>query len=502
MKYVQLLIVLVLICASCKKEVATENQIRSGIEKNRKGITLLKKALENHGDLKDPELQLAVQIVADKGVHRGQSLVADPPFERYKLETEFYIDRPNDLEIAVFKNRFAGFAFINTLIADADSVVGYEHNTRTFYTANSVGFNEHQYLPNNYLITAIKSPLTVSYDSKYVDNGTSYHQISTNFNGSKRWLSINAETGLLSKVETLHNYQPYGDGVRTIRFHDYFKVAKLRLPSRITSGGNYGAWNNSENDFRLTTGALVDHEVKGHESMHDYRKSDYSYRRNSETRQLAKDIYVIENITDSRRQWSYNILFIELDDSVLVAEAPVNNDISKEAIEKIKETIPKKPIKYLVQSHHHNDHWGGIREYMSLGSTIITSPGNENLLKAISKAPFDLNPDNQFRNKTTPAIKMVEGSFTLETKNREIQIYDIGPTTHANEMLVIYLPDEKILWQADMLNVGEWPLNNELKKQLFTKIDELNLDVKTIVGLHGRILQGEALDKLKAGIQE
>lgn len=48
---------------------------------------------------------------------------------------------------------------------------------------------------------------------------------------------------------------------------------------------------------------------------------------------------------------------------------------------------------------------------------------------------------------------------TIENKKRVFQddrqvveLYDIGPNPHANEMLVAYLPKEKILFQADMLN--------------------------------------------------
>ncbi|WP_411030739.1 MBL fold metallo-hydrolase [Spongiimicrobium sp. 3-5] len=496
MKYLKLLLLVYVLFTSCKDRIHTEDQSLDLLEKSTKGINIVKKSLELHGHLTDSLLQIGIAIVAEDGIHRGQSLVSEPPFERYKLETEFYIDRKNKLEVSINKNRFAGFDFIYIAVSDQDSVIGYDYNTKTYEKTSSVRFNRFRYFPQSYLTECLKTPSSITYDGIVNEQGIEYQVISSYFNGYKRNLYIDTETGLLNKVETLRNYEPYGDGVQTITFSDYLDVKQLKLPTKVSSGGYYGVWEDVVNHFNIVIKDLDENNIKGHKSMEDYTSSDYSYRLYSEVKKVSNNIYLIENITDSKSQWSYNILFVELENSVLVAEAPVNNDISKEAIDKIKEVIPNKPIKYLIQSHHHNDHWGGIREYMSLGVEIISTPYNSDLLKRIANTPFNLKPDSQSKNNKIPDIQIVDNELKISDKNLNIEIYNIGPTDHSNEMLIMYFPNEKVLWQADMINFGEWSLDNTLKKQLMDKISALNLEVETILGLHGKILSDKELNKI------
>lgn len=76
----------------------------------------------------------------------------------------------------------------------------------------------------------------------------------------------------------------------------------------------------------------------------------------------------------------------------MVVEAPLNEARSLAVIAKVKETIPGKPIKYLVNTHAHFDHSGGLRTYVAEGATIVTHRGNEAYYKKVWAAPHTLNP--------------------------------------------------------------------------------------------------------------
>ena len=52
---------------------------------------------------------------------------------------------------------------------------------------------------------------------------------------------------------------------------------------------------------------------------------------------------------------------IDQADHVVVVEGPQNEERSLAVIAKVKETIPNKPIRYLINSHVHFDHSGGLR---------------------------------------------------------------------------------------------------------------------------------------------
>ena len=62
-------------------------------------------------------------------------------------------------------------------------------------------------------------------------------------------------------------------------------------------------------------------------------------------------------------------------------------------IAKIKETIPNKPIRYVINSHVHFDHSGGLRTYVDEGATVVTHQMNRPYFEQAWAAPRTLNPD-------------------------------------------------------------------------------------------------------------
>lgn len=87
---------------------------------------------------------------------------------------------------------------------------------------------------------------------------------------------------------------------------------------------------------------------------------------------LAPNVWLLENVSHTTAQWSYNVLVVALDDGVLIAEAPVDSATTERVLEKVRELVPGKPVQYVVQRHHHSDHLGGIRPYVADGVTILT----------------------------------------------------------------------------------------------------------------------------------
>ncbi len=92
---------------------------------------------------------------------------------------------------------------------------------------------------------------------------------------------------------------------------------------------------------------------------------------------------------------------------------------------------------------------------------------------------------------------------TIENKKRVFQddkhvveLYDIGPNPHANEILVAYLPKEKILFQADLLNAapnGTFPIAQDATVSFSENLQRLGLAVEKIYAVHGRVATPEEL---------
>ena len=69
--------------------------------------------------------------------------------------------------------------------------------------------------------------------------------------------------------------------------------------------------------------------------------------------------------------------------------------------------------------------------------------------------------------------------------SRRVEVYPM-PTSHAEDIVVIYLPETKMLIEADHIS----PRNGQVRaaplvKEFVAELDKLNLEVATIVGIHG-----------------
>src|SRR5258708_35395151 len=90
-----------------------------------------------------------------------------------------------------------------------------------------------------------------------------------------------------------------------------------------------------------------------------------------------------------------NSVAVEFKDFIAVGEAPTSEARSSAVIAEIKKTIPNKPIRYVVVTHHHFDHSGGIRTYAAEGATVITDDHNKDYFQKVVLGPQSraLEPD-------------------------------------------------------------------------------------------------------------
>ena len=79
---------------------------------------------------------------------------------------------------------------------------------------------------------------------------------------------------------------------------------------------------------------------------------------------------------------THHSVAIDQADHIVVVEGPQNEARSEAVIAKVKETIPNKPIRYVINTHVHFDHSGGLRTYVDEGATIVTHAMNRPVLRA------------------------------------------------------------------------------------------------------------------------
>src|SRR5829696_6628350 len=169
-----------------------------------------------------------------------------------------------------------------------------------------------------------------------------------------------------------------------------------------------------------------------------------------EVQKLADGVYLLGGAT-------HNSVAVEFQDHIAVVEAPLSEARSLAVIEEIVRLIPNKPIRFLVNTHQHFDHIGGLRTYLHIGATIITHQKNFSFYThdVLNYAPRTLDPDMM---SLWPPTEVAEGyqyetvreNYVLSDGTRNMHISYVQPLAHVEGMLMAYVPKEKIVIEADL----------------------------------------------------
>jgi len=199
---------------------------------------------------------------------------------------------------------------------------------------------------------------------------------------------------------------------------------------------------------------------------------------------LAEGVYVIRNVAGQNQ----NTLAVAFEDYILAVEAPGSSAGADSVIKRIKETIPGKPIRYVAMTHHHGDHIGGLRSFIAEGATVVTTSGNRAVVETMAKAP---QGDRLAQTPRAVEIAFLEdGKRVFTDGKRTVELHDIGPNPHAREMVIAWLPKEKIVFQGDLFGLpnNDAPIGppQESTVAFARALRERKLDAEWIASVHGR----------------
>ena len=303
-----------------------------------------------------------------------------------------------------------------------------------------------------------------------------------------------------------------GDMLSEIRYTNYKDFAGVKFPTNFHGhtgavGYDYarGFWTLDPNSLQLNVKAVQPNPSIATVAVPDAVRQATIPPVRVETQKLAEGIWLMAGGT-------HNSVLVEFRDYLAVVEAPLNEARSLAVIAEAKRLVPNKPIEYVVVTHHHFDHIGGLRTYYAEGAKIIVQLPNREFIEhyVLSPAQRTLDPDELSLHPEpsthTPMdrFETVTKKFVLSDGTRTMEIHAMleESLNHALNMLFVYFPTEKILINADMYtppNAGApLPAPNAAMTSLYQNIQRLKLGVVQHVPIHGRVGTNEEFLKIVA----
>jgi glyoxylase-like metal-dependent hydrolase (beta-lactamase superfamily II) len=434
-------------------------------------------------------------------VHRNQSRRTDAPYERTSLGGLLIVEPRRGRIYHTNKGSYpGGFDWhwgVMTNGKEAARVTYLERRVNsTQALPPQVLRGRLRWLPHNLLISAheravqLRSMGRANFDRRPHDVLTYATE-----DGAQLTIYLDARTHLVSKFELLGSDPYFGDSVQEIIFPAHRAVGKFHVPTaRVTKvlGEVVEEIPYAEVTFNTTYG---DDQFKAPAGF----AAPVAPVEAPPVNRLAENVYMI-------RGGGYNVLAVGFADHVMVVETPGGDATSREVLARVKELMPAKPVRYAAVTHHHDDHAGGVRAYIAEGATIITTPGLRAFFERVAAARnFTFQPDSLTRAPRPLVLETLQHGKRVFTDGAQtVELYDIGSGPHTDEMIVAYLPKEKIIFQGDLLNRpedGHIAPGNATTAHFAGWLKRSGLAVERIVGVHGPVSTLDELHKAVALIQ-
>ena len=181
---------------------------------------------------------------------------------------------------------------------------------------------------------------------------------------------------------------------------------------------------------------------------------------------------------------SYDSILVEFRDYVMMLEAGQPEARGALYIAETKKLFPKKPLRYVWNSHPHSDHTGGLPALVAEGVTIITQQNNKDFFEQALNTPRTLLNDTLAKNPKKVKIETIAAKKVYSDGTRTVEFHHIYPSPHSNGLTIAFIPKEKILFQADYTLPAAGQQPNDHIKALQPIVEKLNLDFEQYIPVH------------------
>lgn len=186
---------------------------------------------------------------------------------------------------------------------------------------------------------------------------------------------------------------------------------------------------------------------------------------------------------------SHHSAVVELPEELLLIEAPQHEARTLAVIRRARELRPGKPLRRVVNTHHHFDHSAGLRAAVAEGLIVVTHAGNDAFVKEIIARAHSRDPDALARQPKPLTTEVV--TDTLDLGGRVV-LFHVAGSPHSSTMLMAYVPEHRLLIEADAFTPNALA---PFAANLLENIERRGLAVDRVVPLHGTVTPFAELKK-------
>jgi len=299
----------------------------------------------------------------------------------------------------------------------------------------------------------------------------------TTQSGKAFTLAIDSSTKLPDHIRSTDHHSYLRDIVRKTEFSDYIVVGDVTLPSVLSQSFD------EFHVFRIRATAMnVNVSVNDASAPPEVISASPitgTAPAQVTAEQLGAGVWLLAG------QSHHSVLF-EFSDHLKLLEAP-NETRTLAVIAKARELVPGKPLTHVINTHHHFDHSGGLRTAVSAGLTVITQAANESFYRRMAEQPSTLVPDTLSRAPRAIEIEVVDEKAIYSDESMTVELYHVAGSEHSSSILMTYLPEQRLLIEADLYNPGR-TTPQLFAPNLLDNIQKYGLDVDRVAPIHGGVI--------------